>query len=1096
MTLTSVKRLYMGGISNEHRQRWYDLCRQWLREGRQQFRMVLPTRLLIREARLAIMGEHGHLAISNQVVTIDDIVDDVVRKSAPGRIHLDGRARLEAFQRAWEMSPVEGRAAFASFADQPGWDESLLAAIDDWRRSGISAAEWLTCDPVAAGVRMADLPLLEAVRSLVTSYQGTLEEGFLDAIEAYVIAAHHLRENGAELLSGIDAIFLDYVTLTPLQVPLLLAIAQHVPQVEIYAPFNAAWHESIPQYAKAMDEFVAALASCGVEHVAGDPADLPLGRERVYIPSSSSAQEIRAVAKEIRRLTGTYATVEETEQVTLVECCVVLPDDSNYRQKTLDIFREQGIALQMPDIRMLGEVPLLRALTAVVELRDRRFHRDLLLSIATAPYLQNGVRPPVRLASYLRRSGYVQGDKWLLELLARESESLTASKPDSWEARETKRAYTWLQALQREAAHFPERATWSEWLEVIQAWWKRLDLPRILYRWVAERKEYNIAHLQRDLAALDKLMENLDSVGRSVRLFRGNYRVSYHDFVAEWNRIIRRERVIVHQGDPAGVAVLRAMEMRGMEFPYVFVVGLNQGVVPSPTKAHWLTDRFRQLWSDKPSNAHEQKELQFIWFRFCMAAAQSRLYISYIDPHLDEKMLPSPFLESLWSADAAERSQVQENLAHLQDAKAVLPIPSSWEAVSTAREHEERAALWLGGVQTLHVPIDAPVDEPMMTEAVQHAAQATRWEHIHTVWDIERERAYVVGSSWDGRLQTEESLQHIRSLYPPDHLWSVSRLNRYAMCTFQFFSTDLLRLEQEDEAEDGIPAAARGQFLHELLHALLLPWKRKLPWDASEPLPTPHTVDESGAVVERVFADVEANWGDSSLQNRPLWRWERARLLETLSVWYRQEVESLLETGLRPGYLEWSFGMPLDGDETSDPASISDPIGLPIGGKTLQLRGRIDRIDFDKSGTWALFYDYKTSLASYGGQTDIENGLDFQLPMYIDSFIQWQKTLGRNIQPIGAAYYELKERAERKGIWTAKAKALGLAGKNSKEDELDTQFALTMEVARAHLARQQEDLKHGVFDAMPRVGCDPYCPFTRVCRFEPMKKERKGGGSL
>jgi hypothetical protein len=72
------------------------------------------------------------------------------------------------------------------------------------------------------------------------------------------------------------------------------------------------------------------------------------------------------------------------------------------------------------------------------------------------------------------------------------------------------------------------------------------------------------------------------------------------------------------------------------------------------------------------------------------------------------------------------------------------------------------------------------------------------------------------------------------------------------------------------------------------------------------------------------------------------------------------------------------------------------------------------------------------------------------------------------------------------GIWSQDAEAFGIA--DTKKSDISEELGVDLEEALERLSSQRESLRDGVFDARPRVECDPYCKFLSVCRFDPSKE--------
>ncbi len=56
---------------------------------------------------------------------------------------------------------------------------------------------------------------------------------------------------------------------------------------------------------------------------------------------------------------------------------------------------------------------------------------------------------------------------------------------------------------------------------------------------------------------------------------------------------------------------------------------------------------------------------------------------------------------------------------------------------------------------------------------------------------------------------------------------SVSRIENYLKCPFQFYASNVLRLEEEPEDADTRTPLERGRFLHELFESFFNEWQRR-----------------------------------------------------------------------------------------------------------------------------------------------------------------------------------------------------------------------------------------------------------------------------
>ncbi|WP_156807498.1 PD-(D/E)XK nuclease family protein [Effusibacillus pohliae] len=1041
-----MKRIYTGWYTDQLRQRWTDQCRQALREGRRNFRFLLPTRHLIRQVRESLA--ESDLGLSDQIGTFDDMVDLGLSKE-PRVIRIDEQAKLAVLTRALELAGDEA-AAFGRIADKPGFLRSLMEAIEEMKSSGIfpeAMQTWLAAggsaavggsgDAVAGCLRPnvegdagdADRKYVRAFVCVYRFYQQLLRDHtagrLLDRQEGYRVAAEHLLRCGEELLAGIDTVYIDFLTVTPLQFPIVEAICRHVPHVEIFMPYpSRAEGTSLLQQSRS--RLIAALHAIGVEHVelggeagaggpsadgcgsvigtGSDPAPfVRLARalfedqpERMdasgveLIPSTSPLQEVRAVAKEIKRLVR--------QGWDLSEIAIVTADDATYRPLIRRVFRDNRIAVRLAEIQNLVEVPVVR---------------------------------------------YI------------------------------------LQAVGEAQAEFPEKTTCAKHAEALCQLVSRLRLVEELYERAAQGGVYRLEDLRRDLRAWQTCQDILASMVRAKRLY-GDREVPFAAFWQEWRELLHQMKVQVDAGAGEGVRVYRPEEMRGLSYRGVFLLGLNEGRYPKKPADHWLIERIVRAADGQAAilQRWEQTELQNLLFRYCVQAAGEKLYLGYQSPEADERNLPSPYLEAVirclqpgeWTAPPRFRSAMSS-----------LPIADRWEELSSHQEWRERAAIWLGGQPSLHV---AEEPDERALERLQ-AAPELSWGQILDRLAVEWERSSGYPSRFAGRLQDPAIKAILREKFGPDYPWSVSVLNDYAVCPFKFFAARILRIQPREAAEDGIPVQDKGIFLHTLTRRLLLPLTQENQVGA----------EQVQMVLERfepVFEQTCLEWEGTQLAASPYWPAEKLRLKQELRLWLERELERLMQSRMRPAHLEWSFGGHIGEDERHavDAGSTDEPVVVPVGGEWMRLRGQVDRIDLTEDGSQFAIYDYKTGLhpKKYKGIKDLQDGTNWQLPLYLAAYAEWAKQQGRELAPLGGGFRQLSPLPVKMvGVWAAEAGMWGIT--DTKKSDVQDDLQAVLDEALQRIAEQREALRDGVFDARPRVECDPHCKYLAVCRFDAAKKE-------
>jgi hypothetical protein len=207
-------------------------------------------------------------------------------------------------------------------------------------------------------------------------------------------------------------------------------------------------------------------------------------------------------------------------------------------------------------------------------------------------------------------------------------------------------------------------------------------------------------------------------------------------------------------------------------------------------------------------------------------------------------------------------------------------------------------------------------------------------------------------TGYEGILASKEALQILRERYSIfKKSISPTRLEAYAACPYQYLLNVIMGVEAltEPEREVTITPLDKGKLIHDILWKFFTDLKKERgsslqlkPKDLQRLLETAH----------KKFVEFE----QMGVTGFPmLWEVEKRNMLDTLIDFFNEELN---ETEFIPTYFEVRYGMKhLDFQESE--ISTEKPVPLKIGEKTVNLRGRIDRIDLTKDGKEAC-EDYKT----------------------------------------------------------------------------------------------------------------------------------------
>jgi CRISPR/Cas system-associated exonuclease Cas4 (RecB family) len=216
----------------------------------------------------------------------------------------------------------------------------------------------------------------------------------------------------------------------------------------------------------------------------------------------------------------------------------------------------------------------------------------------------------------------------------------------------------------------------------------------------------------------------------------------------------------------------------------------------------------------------------------------------------------------------------------------------------------------------------------------------SRWARWKTKW-----------SRYDGLVNKGDSFTEIlREYQPPVRPYSVSALQRFAVCPYQFLLSGLYRLEPREEPTpiEQLDPMTRGEIFHRIQARLLreLQQRAELPLMSAK-LPTAlkvldQTVDDvSKQYQEELAPAIDRVWRDAIEDMRG-----------DLRIW----LEKLSETSSWiPAHFEFGFGF--KARDGQDATSLSEPVTLSGGEK---LHGFVDLIEESDDRQRLRVTDHKT----------------------------------------------------------------------------------------------------------------------------------------
>jgi hypothetical protein len=405
-------------------------------------------------------------------------------------------------------------------------------------------------------------------------------------------------------------------------------------------------------------------------------------------------------------------------------------------------------------------------------------------------------------------------------------------------------------------------------------------------------------------------------------------------------------------------------EVRGCDFPVVFLPGLAEGLFPQRAfeDALLLDDVRRELSTEfvndlplrQDRNNDERERL-----RLAVAAARDRFIASY--PRMDvaeaRPRVPSFYALELPRALEGALPKLREFEERARDAaQARLNWPAPRET-SDAIDNAEFDLAMLGQKKHARYLLDS---NPHLARSLR-----ARWVRWNKSW--KEADGLIVHQSAALKALAEHSLTA--------RAWSPSSLEQFAVCPYKFALHGIHRLRPREEAAplQQLDPLTRGALFHEVQSTLLTELKHSgmLPLNREQrPDDVAAAVTDLDAVLDRIAGSYQETLAPAIER---VWKSEIEDLRTDLRGWLQQVAQN--DTDWEPLYFEFSFG--LEHRSGHDPASIAHEAYLAQG---VRLRGSIDLVERHvKTGVLRV--------------TDHKSGKPLErVPLYVGG--------GRSLQPL------------------------------------------------------------------------------------------------
>jgi ATP-dependent helicase/nuclease subunit B len=788
--------------------------------------------------------------------------------------------------------------------------------------------------------------------------------------------------------------------------------------------------------------------------------------------------EVELAARIIKKL------ALDQPELDISKICVAMYQPGPYTPLFREVFAGYGIPANITDRYSLNQSPLVLSLLSLLMVQERNFQLRDIMRALSSPYCRfDSTEERIDAGNLYEAAALlkVSGGKtaWISGCERRQNQiaQQLAVVDDDIEAdhllreqRSLAKAADDIKRLTALLAPFEHSLRPYEFREQLLSLFEQIRvreglLPSSSLPDDAEQCEKDARAFQKFLYFIDDYMELLreeegGSEPKPLALYLESLRAA-----------LPNVRYNIRQKWGYGVQVTTLEETRGIDADIMIIVGMVDGEFPPLYKPEIFFSNSRRA-------GVERFHLTEHRYLFYQAATNFRQHLYLIYPRRDPKrqLVPSSFLEALTS------------VVRIDDRRAA-PPPELLDPLFSVGEYLRftGASISDSGADLAGVITgDETIDQPLrMTLA--HMRHAAEMERERFRGDARPEYNGRIGSGLYA--EAKAALERFRG-----RVYSVTQLESYGRCPFQFFAGKVLRLNVMPEIEEGVPSSERGRLLHEILFEFYIGRR-----ESKKPALSACTEGEFNDAIGDLIAlagrkfeqysltgviwDLEKEWYTGGEGRKGVFRefleYERSREYQTI-----------------PSFFEAGFGSHVGGRRSSDPGLT---IEEPLRAGEVSLRGKIDRID---CGSGAIrIVDYKTGAESISKE-DLELGISLQLPIYLYAVEKILHERGRaNLRPAVGVQMKLRSPIEEE-IVLANKEFSGVAfpegGRTKKILPSEQELRATIEHAIDCVNSYVDNIAHGEFPVTPRKPekvC-PWCDFKKICRIGNAAEVTDGGKEL
>lgn len=1031
--------------------------------------LVLPNALLVQRTRANRPRFNADVlsmdALASRILNLNGYRD--FRKLTSHEQELVVAELLQDLPKEYSLS------YFNRLVEKPGFVKSMTSLFRQLSNTGMSQED------ICNVFRNYEGNLLSKHKDIVLLYEFYRNyikgKNWFDLEGKLRLAIHVMQKDNAKL-PWDEVAFSDFYDYTPLELELIKELSQHIrvrlglcyeKNLQDSARGRYRYFEATAKTYERLEGMLGAKQEFAIEikpYKSQKKAELSVGcrqlREQLgrdAVTTISAQSDVQLYSFDAREQEMRYAMTRIKQLLldgTPAEDILLSVRSLEQYGGLHSIAEEYGVPLNLPLKTKLAVQPLTQALLLVQQaVEDTRLGAEAYVKLLSLSFMQPFVGNSVaqKLSSMQKKSYFAKRSDLQKELKqAASSEKLT------------------LLDEYIDKLGVPQPGSVKGYCGLLQQLLQELEIENTLGE-AHQRGELELAPLSTSLKTLASLREALQAIERDYHNCGQDEKPL--DF-NEWQQLLTDSLqgvdVLLAKGRTNGVLVRGADSVQGMEFPYVFLMGLREGEFPSVNNENWIYNdkeraALRALGLELPDTA-SLYAADACFFASVVASATKQLVVSWVK---DEEAGASVYVDAI-------KSLFQDEVVH-----------NPQKGIASKEERLLR-------------------EQCFPDSFVKNNWGEELWEAAQVDERRKSEQCY------NGKLAQE--LVNLSKLSP----FSATSLELYAQCPFSYLGQRVWHLSEQKEKEENLTPADEGELLHSVLEKFL---KRHLHENI-----TSHPLTDLQKELDDVFDQaVREKEAENRLIKGSFWQWQEQSMRSMLQRWLKVEYDynyrpdttaspdqldvddlfasakqsdaapvaqadayiaipkndSYTPPAYNPEVMEWKFGFSEQSDAKPYILTLAD-------GTEIELKGSVDRIDASTEDNEAFITDYKLGKAP--NATDISRGFNLQMPLYM---LAVAKLYGRGIR--GGMYYVLKAAEHKNAILFgdspnaslkisdySKAKLTFLTDGGKKTSPLNWHKfeRFTTELLKHYI----ENIREGDFALDSRRRCDAYCPLQDICR--------------